>query len=138
MCDKVVDFFGVTHFDCECSVSDILRSLIGNVFAFFSLTLKPFLSSQCSASCGGGMQMRKVVCVMRTGPKTLSELADDRCNITQKLAGSRKCSVRPCSARWYVYPWQQVCTSRSLYYCLISVMLLFICVVKSIIFQSVT
>ena len=63
---------------------------------------------QCTATCGVGMQMRNVYCATREGPKMLRILTNDHCANEKKIKGMQMCSVRPCQAGWYIYPWEPV------------------------------
>jgi len=83
-----------------------LRRAVTNFFFFFF---------QCTASCGAGMQMRNVMCAKKEGAKILRILSNDQCNKDKEMSGVQKCSVRPCQAGWYIYPWEEV--SQALYFC---------------------
>ena len=54
------------------------------------------------------MQMRNVYCATREGPKMLRILKNDQCANETKIKGMQMCSVRPCQAGWYIYPWEPV------------------------------
>ena len=54
------------------------------------------------------MQMRNVYCATREGPKMLRILKNDQCANEKKIKGMQMCSVRPCQAGWYIYPWEPV------------------------------
>ena len=54
------------------------------------------------------MQMRNVMCAKKEGAKILRILSNDQCNKDKKMSGVQKCSVRPCQAGWYIYPWEAV------------------------------
>ncbi|XP_058965493.2 papilin isoform X2 [Pocillopora verrucosa] len=62
--------------------------------------------SRCTATCGLGMQMRNVLCAKREGAKTLRIMPSDQCKREQEMSKIQKCSVRPCQAGWYIYPWE--------------------------------
>lgn len=63
---------------------------------------------QCTASCGVGMQMRNVMCAKKEGAKILRILSKDQCKKEKEMTGIQKCSVRPCQAGWYIFPWEPV------------------------------
>lgn len=71
---------------------------------FFSFSL----FFKCTASCGVGMQMRNVMCAKKEGAKILRILSNDQCNKGVEMSGVQKCSIRPCQAGWYIYPWNAV------------------------------
>ena len=54
------------------------------------------------------MQMRNVMCAKKEGAKILRILSNDQCNKDKEMSGVQKCSVRPCQAGWYIYPWKAV------------------------------
>jgi len=62
--------------------------------------------SQCTASCGVGMQMRNVMCAEKEGAKILRILPNNQCSKDKKMNELQKCSVQPCQAGWYIYPWE--------------------------------
>ncbi|XP_073248460.1 papilin-like isoform X2 [Porites lutea] len=70
--------------------------------------------SKCTATCGVGMQMRNVYCATKEGPKMLRILKNDQCANETKIKGMQMCSVRPCQAGWYIYPWEPCSTTCGL------------------------
>ncbi|XP_038060636.1 A disintegrin and metalloproteinase with thrombospondin motifs 9-like [Patiria miniata] len=58
---------------------------------------------QCSATCGGGIRSRLVLCRLRSG-RTLS---DSSCNLLSRPENTRICSANPCPTRhsWRTRPW---------------------------------
>jgi len=54
------------------------------------------------------MQMRNVMCAQKEGSKMLRILSNDQCSKEKKMRGVQKCAVKPCEARWYIYPWGPV------------------------------
>ncbi|XP_029932614.1 ADAMTS-like protein 1 isoform X2 [Myripristis murdjan] len=60
--------------------------------------------SPCSASCGGGIQSRRVSCV-RGSEEGVSEVESQRCVGTgRRPSDTRPCNLQPC-ARWATTPW---------------------------------
>lgn len=64
--------------------------------------------SKCSASCGGGLKIRKVVCA-RQDDSTI-ELNDRECLRKPKPKSSRSCNTSPCPS-WKTGRWSQVGTT---------------------------
>ena len=62
------------------------------------------------------MQMRNVLCAKKEGAKILRILSNDQCKKDKEMSGVQKCSVRPCQAGWYIYPWEAVSQARLLYF----------------------
>ncbi|CAB3374292.1 Hypothetical predicted protein [Cloeon dipterum] len=59
-------------------------------------------ASECSKSCGGGLQAAKAVCTREGG----GHVPEKRCNHLEKpTARSMRCNVRPCPAEWEYGPW---------------------------------
>ena len=52
--------------------------------------------------------MRNVMCAKKEGAKVLRILSNDQCKKEKEMNRVQKCSVRPCEAGWYIYPWEQV------------------------------
>ena len=48
------------------------------------------------------------MCAKKEGTKILRILSNDQCNKDKEMSGVQKCSVRPCQAGWYIYPWEAV------------------------------
>lgn len=69
------------------------------------------LYEECSASCGGGLQLPKVIMCMEVaarGAGNTHVLSDDSCN-GPKPADPVPCNRVDCPAYWMVRPWSQVC-----------------------------
>lgn len=63
--------------------------------------------SPCSASCGGGIQSRRVSCE-RGSEEGVSEVESQRCVGTgRRPSDTRSCNLQPC-ARWATTPWGPV------------------------------
>ncbi|XP_059486899.1 A disintegrin and metalloproteinase with thrombospondin motifs 10 isoform X2 [Neocloeon triangulifer] len=59
-------------------------------------------ASECSKSCGGGVQAVKFVCTREGG----GHVPEKRCShLERPTARSMKCNVRPCPAEWEYGPW---------------------------------
>uniref|UniRef100_A0A667YRU1 Ig-like domain-containing protein n=1 Tax=Myripristis murdjan TaxID=586833 RepID=A0A667YRU1_9TELE len=94
-----------------CFCSDIIEALMTSFNAFFTplrllwwnrWRVAPW--SPCSASCGGGIQSRRVSCV-RGSEEGVSEVESQRCVGTgRRPSDTRPCNLQPC-ARWATTPW---------------------------------
>ncbi|CAB3228800.1 unnamed protein product [Arctia plantaginis] len=60
--------------------------------------------SQCSRSCGGGLQIGKFKCV-EVSEKADKEVSSFHCNGTPPPARRRRCGGTPCPPRWRAAPW---------------------------------
>ncbi|XP_046402802.1 LOW QUALITY PROTEIN: papilin [Ischnura elegans] len=58
--------------------------------------------SQCSATCGGGVMTREVVCVRRRNQETVP---DDLCDPGSRLPSNNTCAEDPCPPQWVVGEW---------------------------------
>lgn len=63
--------------------------------------------SDCSVSCGRGMQTRPVVCAQRVSSTSRIEVQPSKCP-SPRPESSRTCMNKPC-AEWKVGEWQKVC-----------------------------
>ena len=68
--------------------------------------LTPLYLLQCSATCGGGIKSRLVLCRLSSG----RTLADTSCNTLSRPVDTRLCSTNPCPSRasWRTNPWNLV------------------------------
>ena len=87
------------------SENDQGRAFLSHIFNACCIVLS---THQCTASCGVGMQMRNVMCAEKEGAKILRILPNDQCSKDRKMKELQKCSVQPCQAGWYIYPWESV------------------------------
>lgn len=60
--------------------------------------------SQCSRSCGGGLQIGKFKCV-EVSEKADKEVSSFHCNGNPPPARRRRCGGTPCPPRWRAAPW---------------------------------
>ncbi|PSN47564.1 hypothetical protein C0J52_19332 [Blattella germanica] len=58
--------------------------------------------SECSATCGGGYQTRRVQCARR---KDLQVVADYLCDLSLQPQSNQTCSADPCPPQWFVSAW---------------------------------
>ena len=59
-------------------------------------------ASECSKSCGGGLQAAKIVCIREGG----GHAPEKRCgHLERPAARSMRCNARPCPAEWEYGPW---------------------------------
>jgi len=59
--------------------------------------------SECSKTCGGGMQQSLIVCVRDSNEVPVG---DHRCNAEGRLPSeSRRCNTKPCPAQWIFTEW---------------------------------
>uniref|UniRef100_A0A8C5Q323 Papilin n=1 Tax=Leptobrachium leishanense TaxID=445787 RepID=A0A8C5Q323_9ANUR len=66
--------------------------------------------SQCTASCGGGVQTRSVYCVSYEGRSSQQVVNDAECAaFTEKPASQQACNLRAC-ARWNTGQWTECST----------------------------
>lgn len=63
--------------------------------------------SDCSVSCGRGMQTRPVVCAQRVSSTSRIDVQPSKCP-SPRPESSRTCMNKPC-AEWKVGEWQKVC-----------------------------
>ena len=66
----------------------------------YSWTFTPY--EDCSVTCGGGIQTRKVTCNSRT---SLEQVDDSLCDSSIKPADLQKCGEESCPPRWVEGPW---------------------------------
>nr|XP_001922446.3 A disintegrin and metalloproteinase with thrombospondin motifs 16 [Danio rerio] len=62
--------------------------------------------SSCSRSCGSGQQVRRVVCVQKTGPDQLETVADAQCP-QPAPAHTHSCNTHSCPPAWSAGAWTQ-------------------------------
>lgn len=62
---------------------------------------------QCSRSCGGGVQTRRVLCKQKMADGSVLELPDTFCP-SQSPPTQQACSPRPCPPTWVTAAWTQV------------------------------
>ncbi|ENN71822.1 hypothetical protein YQE_11556, partial [Dendroctonus ponderosae] len=58
--------------------------------------------TQCTVTCGGGIQHRNVSCA---GRKTLEPVDETLCDASRKPETSRRCNEVACDAQWVPHPW---------------------------------
>jgi len=59
-------------------------------------------ASECSKSCGGGLQTAKIVCQREGG----GHVPEKRCShLERPAARNMRCNARPCPAEWEYGPW---------------------------------
>lgn len=66
-----------------------------------------FFSLQCSQSCGGGVQKRKVLCKQRLADGSVLELPDSFCP-SKGPANQQTCGQQECPPHWVTTEWSQV------------------------------
>ncbi|XP_053571775.1 A disintegrin and metalloproteinase with thrombospondin motifs 18, partial [Bombina bombina] len=62
--------------------------------------------SSCSASCGGGRQIRQIQCVQKTATNTEELVGHSNCPITTPTQ-EQACNGHECPAEWSTGPWSQ-------------------------------
>ncbi|KAK5622669.1 hypothetical protein CRENBAI_026490 [Crenichthys baileyi] len=62
--------------------------------------------SQCSQTCGGGVQKRKLFCKQRLADGSILELPDTFCP-SRTPANQRPCGMQDCSPQWVTADWSQ-------------------------------
>lgn len=60
----------------------------------------------CSASCGGGQQLRRITCIYDMAFGDVEEVLDDRCSLP-KPSKAIICNMGPCPAAWNVDSWSK-------------------------------
>lgn len=61
--------------------------------------------TDCSKSCGGGVQTMRFICIREHSQMQVHE---KRCHTLEKPSGtSLRCNVRPCPAKWRSGPWSE-------------------------------
>ena len=63
--------------------------------------------SDCSASCGHGMQTRPIVCKQLIDSDLHPEVPTSRCDSRTRPESSRSCKIRPCG-EWTTSEWGEV------------------------------
>nr|XP_015801996.2 ADAMTS-like protein 1 isoform X2 [Nothobranchius furzeri] len=61
---------------------------------------------QCSQTCGGGVQKRRVLCKQRLADGSILELPDTFCT-TRRPANQRQCGIQDCPPHWVTTAWSQ-------------------------------
>ncbi|XP_015585741.1 thrombospondin type-1 domain-containing protein 4 isoform X2 [Cephus cinctus] len=65
--------------------------------------------TECSKSCGGGVQSIKYICVREL---TQVQVLEKRCHALEKPTSSGvKCNIKPCPAKWRSGPWSECSVS---------------------------
>ncbi|XP_066141086.1 papilin isoform X3 [Euwallacea fornicatus] len=72
----------------------------GSEFETYAWTFDEY--TQCTVTCGGGIQNRNVSCA---GRKTLEPVDETLCDASRKPETSRKCNEVACEAQWVPHPW---------------------------------
>uniref|UniRef100_A0A3B3BLI4 Uncharacterized protein n=1 Tax=Oryzias melastigma TaxID=30732 RepID=A0A3B3BLI4_ORYME len=62
---------------------------------------------QCSQSCGGGVQRRRVLCKQRLADGSVLELPDSFCPSRRPLS-QQQCGKKDCPPHWITTDWSQV------------------------------
>lgn len=63
--------------------------------------------SECSTTCGGGYQTRRVYCV---GRRSLEPVDDELCDSSAKYSSNQTCNPQPCPPEWKQGDWSE-CSS---------------------------
>lgn len=66
-----------------------------------------FILLQCSRSCGGGFQRRRVLCKQRLADGSVLELPDTFCP-SKSPAKQQPCARQECPPQWVTTDWSQV------------------------------
>lgn len=75
------------------------------LFIFFNVTNNLW---QCSATCGSGVQTRKVFCGTFSDD-TIKKVANENCDPEKKFEDTKNCtSEEPCKGEWFAGPWSKV------------------------------
>uniref|UniRef100_A0A3P9HS73 Uncharacterized protein n=1 Tax=Oryzias latipes TaxID=8090 RepID=A0A3P9HS73_ORYLA len=70
---------------------------------------------QCSQSCAGGVQRRRVLCKQRLADGSVMELPDSFCP-SRRPPSQQQCGKQDCPAQWITTDWSQVVLLRSASY----------------------
>ncbi|XP_011333110.2 thrombospondin type-1 domain-containing protein 4 isoform X2 [Ooceraea biroi] len=94
----------------ESAVSDVTSpSYLPRRYKKRKFTWKAIGYSECSKSCGGGVQVLRHVCIKE---HTQQQVPEKRCHALEKPREIRlRCNTRPCPPRWRGGPWSDCSTS---------------------------
>lgn len=76
-----------------------------NVVVSRQFTWKILSFSQCTRSCGGGIQLGKYRCVESTFNVGDREVSPVHCSGSPPANKRRRCGSNPCTPRWRAAPW---------------------------------
>ncbi|CAF1269078.1 unnamed protein product, partial [Didymodactylos carnosus] len=66
--------------------------------------------SECSTTCGSGIQRRAVFCIRFAG-SLASKIKDEACEPNHKPEDTKACSIQECRGRWITGPWGKCSSS---------------------------
>uniref|UniRef100_A0A8W8I7F3 PLAC domain-containing protein n=1 Tax=Magallana gigas TaxID=29159 RepID=A0A8W8I7F3_MAGGI len=68
--------------------------------------------SECSSTCGSGVQERSVICVKKLDKKLFTIVGKENCRGRDKPEMERPCEqLPPCQPQWFMTPWTQCSAS---------------------------